>query len=175
MAAENVLQCSMTQTTAEPVTTEKPEPIQTTEQTGFNSLVGINEAARLTRRSKGQISQDTKSGRLSYELNERQQKQYQVAELARVYGLKTGEQEGSENRDEPDEEPAKTAAVEVLLLKQQLETLKQEVSSLREDKERLWKQNEQLTGRLLAAPTPPAESTLPAAAPKSFWQRMFNP
>lgn len=184
----------MTETTARPVPSRSelpPETGKTVEERPFNSYVGINEAARMTGRSKGQIGNDTKSGRLSFELNDRSQKQYQVSELDRVYGLKRPEEPSQADRQRPDETPT-TDPLEIALLRQKVQSQADTIRML----ERHTATLEQTINRLLPAPpsdalTTPAEATTtpaqitsatsPAAQPqtaaappahKTLWQRI---
>src|SRR4051812_35764550 len=57
-------------------------------ETFFEKEVGINDAASVTQRGKGQISRDSNNGRLPYTLNDKGQKRYKVADLFQLYGLK---------------------------------------------------------------------------------------
>ena len=171
VTAVSVLQSSMSDILQRDIETD-PEAIEAID---FNELVGIGRAAKLTGRSTGQIGRDANEGRLPFVLDEKKQKRYTINDLDKKYGLqRPNETERTRAIHEIKREAADAVeiAVKMARMEEQLKALEDENRRLRQTEERLWEQNQQLTGRLLAAPTPPAESTMPAAAPKSLWQRI---
>ena len=147
----------------------------------FNRDVGLTEVLQLTGRNKSQISKDTNSGRLPSTRNEQGHRRYQVRDLYQIYGFRQPKQTAPETPKEQPQATGEETAVELAVLRREVETLKRENQDLRQDKERLWETTQQLTGRLLAAPAAqpmasaqPAESTMPAAPPKTLWQRIMN-
>ena len=139
-------------------------PIQDGE-TFFSRLVGINEAAQISRASKGQISRDTKAKRLAYAVNEKGHKQYKIADLYQQYGFRESRDTSSKGPEKPQEKTAETVriAVELAALKERVSRLEEENRDLRQTRDRLLEQNHRLT---LLLPGPPTPSTEPRPQPK---------
>ena len=157
----------------------------------FDRFVGINEAISISRAGKSQISRDSKSKRLSYTLNEKGYKQYSVKDLYNLYGFRKQEQEGSEEREEPQGTSDGTInlTVELAVLRAELkakddaiqakeEALRRsedEIRDLRQTRDRLLDQNNRLTLLLPAPPTaaPEPATSAPPTERKPFWKRLF--
>ena len=164
-------------------TIEKPflEPIGTDAQaseTFFNRLVGINEAATISRASKGQISRDTNAKKLPFVLNDKEQKRYRVADLYQQYGFRPQEGTGIMEPVKPAEKEPETLqnAIELAVLKERVSRLESENSDLRHTRDQLLDQNARFT-LLLAAPpavTPEPTSSPAPAERKPFWKRFFS-
>ncbi len=185
IAAVSVLQCSMSLTDQNPVHDAVSGPEETQLENPLNRLVGITEAASMTGRNKGRISLDTNGGKLPFTKNEEGHKRYKVFDLYQLYGLQNPKPTSSRDAQKPTEGATETAletAVQLARMEERVKALENENRSLREDKRQLWETTQQLTGRLLAAPTPapqPAAAIMPAEqqappAPKSLWQRIIG-
>lgn len=168
----------------------------------YLAFVGINEAARLVGKGKQQIYRDIETGKLSWHIEESGRKTLQIADLDRVYTLKsqavTGHATSQQNRMLPVEKPSVTAsqtveaAVELAVLRAELRAkeevlrrVEEEVRDLRQNRDTLLEQNNRLT-MLLTAPPVPAEPA-PSGADlvetpktdspprrKSLWERLFS-
>ena len=161
----------------------------------YFAYVGINEAARLVGKGKQQIYRDIEAGKLSWHIGEGGKKSLQIADLDRVYKLKsqavTGNKAGNENRVLPQEKPGVTTpdpletAVELAVLKAELKAkedalrrVEEEVRDLRQNRDRLLDQNNRLT-MLLTAPKPaeqPIEAPKdePIPVPQPWYKRIFK-
>lgn len=139
-------------------TTEKPflETLETPagiSETFFNKLVGINDAATISKASKGQLSKDSNAGRIAFITNDKGHKQYKVSDLYQKYGFRNQAEASTEKPEKPQEPDAETikSAVEVAVLKERVSRLEDEVRDLRGNRDRLLDQNNRLT-MLLAPP-----------------------
>lgn len=138
--------------------------------TPYLAYVGINEAARLIGRGKQQIYRDIDAGKLSWHVGTNGRKVLQLADLDRVYGIKSStvpsHKPANENRLLPPALATETA-VELAVLKERATRLEEENRDLKHVRDRLLNDNGQLT-RLLAAPQPELTPTLP------WWKRLFS-
>ncbi len=133
----------------------------------FFAYVGINEAARLVGKGKQQIYRDIQAGKLSWNIDGGGKKTLQIADLDRVYKLKsqavTSNKTSHQNRELPPSQTAVTDqdtvknAIELAVLKERVSRLEDENRDLKQTRDRLLDQNQRLT-MLLPAPTPPAPS-----------------
>jgi hypothetical protein len=170
----------MSETVLEPISNNK-ETVSDGSETFFSRDVGIAEAAKITGRSKGQIGRDSNSGRLSYTLNEKEQKRYKVSDLYALYGFRNPKEIQSQSDERPIDISLETAVKIAVLeaeLKAKEETLRHredEIRDLRQNRDRLIEQNQRLT-LLLPAPKEHQEVVLPTPEPerKGFWQRLFS-
>ena len=157
----------------------------------FARLVGINEAASITGRNKGQISRDSNSKRLPYVLGEKGQKRYKVADLYQIYGLQQPDRTTTKEQKQPVENDGVTIknAVELAVMQERLhlqaETMRrmeQEIADLRQKQD---KQLETINRLTLLLPAPPATTSVNIAPtelersqepPKRqpFWKRLFS-
>jgi hypothetical protein len=157
----------------------------------FESDIGINEAARIFKVNKGQISRDSNNNSLSYKLDDSGNKRYQVKELYLKYGFRTIKETSNEELGNHNDNHLETTATlsqlqpaqitEIEVLKAKLEA-KEDVIRRQEDEIRdlRLKQDRQLDAvqrltMLLSAPKdekiePPAP--LPQKQP--FWKRLFS-
>jgi hypothetical protein len=157
------------------------ETVYENSETFFAREVGIAEAANITGRSKGQIGRDSNSGRLTYTLNEKEQKRYKVSDLYTLYGFRNPKETKSQPVERPLEISTETAVKIAVLeteLKAKEETLRhrdEEIRDLRQNRDRLIEQNQRLT-LLLPAPKESQEAPMSAPKPerKGFWQRLFS-
>lgn len=148
-------------------------------ETFFKKLVGIAEAASITGRSKGQIGRDSNSGRLSYTLNEKEQKRYKVEDLYQLYGFRNPKEIGSKSIERQVEFTTETA-VRIAVLESELKAREEalrrseeEVRDLRQNRDKLIEQNQRLT-LLLTGSKIEIAPTAPHAEKKTFWQRLFS-
>ncbi len=153
---------------AEPIVT----PVVKTAVTTFKSFVGINEAARLAGKGKQQIYRDIQAGKLSYQ-DQNGKKLIQVADLDRLYTLKsqsvTSNDNSSENRVLPPDAVSVTneTAIENARLQVQIEAerkinglLTSQIEDLMHQRNILNEQNNRLTLMLTSsAPKPDTTST----------------
>jgi hypothetical protein len=151
----------------------------------FDREVGINEAASITGRGKGQIGRDSNTGRLKYTLNDKEQKRYKVADLYQLYGFKNPKDTSNDLTKIPDEKLKDTTQtdVELAILKERLnaqekvlQRMESEINDLRQNRDRQLETINKLT-LLLPAPQSAitqalSESQQPPVK-KSFWQRLF--
>jgi hypothetical protein len=175
---------------------QSPEPLVTSVENqvlpSYLAYVGINEAARLTGKGKQQIYRDIEAGRLSWHIEESGRKTLQIADLDRVYKLKsqnvTSTKTGDNNRLLPASQTDVTTtetietAVRIAVLEAELKAkaealqrVEDENRDLRQTRDKLLDQNNRLT-MLLPAPTPPAPLVVAEPEPPkrpSFWQRLF--
>jgi hypothetical protein len=152
-------------------------------QVFFDREVGINEAASITGRGKGQIGRDSNSGRLKYTLNDKEQKRYKVADLYQLYGLKNPKDTSSSSEKIPDENHVDTrqASIELAVLKERLHSqekamqrMENEINDLRQNRDR---QLETINKLTLLLPSPQSATHQLPSEPfikKSFWQRLFS-
>lgn len=135
-------------------------------------LVGINEASRLTGKNKAIISRDSKSGRLSFIVDEGGvAKRYYVSELERVYGKLrnpvTGYEPVTNHQNEPLEETIVTSALpEVIKAKNEvIDLLKRQVEDLQRERDN-WREQ-----AIRVLPPPPEPSRVQPATKErfSFW------
>ena len=175
---------------------QSPEPNVTTSEDQalppYLAYVGINEAARLIGKGKQQIYRDIEAGKLSWHIEESGRKTLQIADLDRVYKLKsqnvTDTRTGDKNRLLPISKEDVTTqetienAVRIAMLEAELKAktealqrIEEENRDLRQTRDKLLDQNGQLT-RLLPAPAALSEPEAPAhAAPRpSLWKRIFS-
>ncbi len=184
----------MSETIQEPVSGKVSEAIETPHresETFFRRLVGINEAATISRASKGQISRDTKSKRLAYTLDEKGQKRYTVADLYQLYGFREQKETSTTEPEKPAEINAETikTAVEIAVLRAELKAkdealrrMEEDNRDLRQTRDKLLDQNARMTlllpappaitGAALAAPEPERSPEPPKRQP--FWKRLFS-
>jgi hypothetical protein len=155
----------------------------------FESNIGINEAARVFKVNKGQISRDSNKNSLSYKLDDNGNKRYQVKELYLKYGFRTTKETSTEeqgnHRDNQSEttttpsqlQPAQITEIEVL--KAKLEA-KEDVIRRQEDEIRdlRLKQDRQLDAvqRLTMLLSAPKDEKIepPASQKQPFWKRLFS-
>jgi hypothetical protein len=140
-------------------------------------LIGINEAARLTGKSKSVIWNKTKAGTLSSVSDGDGKKKYQVSELERVFGTlstpepRTERTGGVSNQTEPTERTEELrlklaeAQKEVEFLRERVKDKDERIEELRQDRDR-WHSEFQ---SMKALPAPAASS--PPAKP-GFWARL---
>jgi hypothetical protein len=135
-------------------------------------LVGINEAARLTGKSKSVIWNKTKSGVLSAVADGQGKKKYQLAELERVFGQltvsepRTEPEEGSKNQSEPQSETAELR-LKLALAEQELRHKDEIIRRIEEHKTDIESERDHLRQENATL------KMLPAPAPKpNFWQRL---
>ena len=148
-------------------------------ETFFKKFVGIAEAASITGRSKGQIGRDSNSGRLTYTLNEKEQKRYKVEDLYQLYGFRNPKETGSKSIERQGELNAETA-IRIAVLESELKAREdalrrseEEVRDLRQNRDRLIEQNQRLT-LLLTGSKIETTSSAPQPEKKTFWQRLFS-
>ena len=168
----------MSETIQQPVTDMVTEAKETTAQpseTFFARLVGINEAASITGRNKGQISRDTTAKRLPYVLNEKGLKRYKVADLFQHYGFKQPEDTAKKEVQQQAENSVETirTAVELAVLKERVSRLEDENRDLRYTRDKHLDTIQRLTLLLPAPPTAAPEPVISPAERKSFWKRLF--
>lgn len=155
-------------------------------ETFLNKEVGINEAASITGRGKGQIGRDSNKGRLPFRLNEKGHKCYKVFDLHTLYGLKKPKKTSLKTEERPviNQAGAHSDAIELVILRERLQAqektmlrMEHEIMDLRQNRDRQLETIERLT---LLLPAPQKSSpTQPALAPtdtqkKSIWQRLFS-
>jgi hypothetical protein len=182
--------------------TEAEDTTSKSSETFFAKLVGINEAATITGRGKGQIARDANSKRLACTLNDKGQKRYKVADLFQLYGFREPKETSINNPEIPHEKSDDTtkAAVELAVLQERLraqeetiqrmertqaettQRMEREIQDLRQSRDRLLDQNNRLT---LLLPAPPATTGAAIAAPEPernqeppkrqpLWKRLFS-
>jgi len=64
-----------------------PQKSESTPETFYNSYVSFMKAAELVGKNRGQISKDTKLGKLPFRVSDDGRKQYKVSDLDAIYGL----------------------------------------------------------------------------------------
>lgn len=184
------------------VVTEAEDTTSNSSETFFAKLVGINEAATITGRGKGQIARDSNAKRLAYSLNDKGQKRYKVADLFQLYGFRQPKETSLNTSEIPQgisDDTTKTA-VEFAVLQERLraqeemiqrmertqaettQRMEREIQDLRQSRDRLLDQNNRLT---LLLPAPAAitgtaiastETERSPEPPKRqpFWKRLFS-
>jgi hypothetical protein len=185
-------------TTAELVTEAVQKPIDTTSlvsdntkvvsaESPFFAFVGINEAARLTGKTKTQIYRDIEASKLSWQFDQKGGKKLQIADLDRVYGLKkpvdTGSKDGIKDQMKPLEKPKDTTsdttelAVKLAVLEERLrakdEVIRmqtEQIEDLRDQREKLQDQTQRLT--LMLPPPAANNNSLDASQKRSWWDRI---
>lgn len=121
--------------------------------------VGAQRAAELTGKSKSTIQRAMKSGKLSYELNDHDQRVIDVSELERVFGLVPQSNQAEEGGSAPSGKNT-SAEVEILkarqtmeverlnlqirLLNEQLDTAKEQIADLKTQRDQWQKQAQQV-------------------------------
>lgn len=158
-------------------------------ETFFEKLVGINEAATISRASKGQISRDARGERLAYTLDEKGQKRYKVADLFQKYGFRDQSESSIVSRLKPKESNADTSGseIELAILKTQLQgkdevirhkeeamrRMEEEIRDLRQKQDKHLEALQRFT-LLLSAPKDMSQASLIQTERKTFWQRLFS-
>jgi len=160
------------------------EAVTKKSETFFNRLVGINEAATISRASKGQISRDSKANTIHYELDEKNQKRYKVADLYQKYGFREQAESSSKEEVKPFENLPETlsSAVELAVLQTELKAKEDTIRRMEDEiRDLRQKQDKQLDtiqrfSLLLSAPKEPQPVPMPTPEPeqKSFWKRLFG-
>lgn len=135
------------------------QPIETMEEPTME--VGINQAAKITRKNKSTIWRDTKSGVLSSKANGKGQRVYDIAELERVYGQiydpDAPETNATEviavasNQPQPGIE-AEKLALKLEFLERELTLVKDQLTEARSDRDH-WRTQAETVLRALPAPT----------------------
>jgi hypothetical protein len=180
----------MTETIQHPVTkadeTSDATLAETPSSHFFNSYVGINKAASITGRNKGQISRDTNGKKLAHTLNDKGQKQYKVADLFQLYGFQQPSETKLQEHPEPQKQPPDLTTVTTADMVRLEERLAAKDDALRKAEEQIqemrireqWLKEKydqlslQLTG---PAVTPEAAApTIEPPTPRTFWQRFFS-
>ena len=165
-------------------------PSEKSATVSFSAYVGLNEASRLTGVHKTTITRDVKAGRLSYTIDERGNKRYQVADLDRLYRVSgngatttTSSDTGNNDRLRPlvATDATTPESVELAVLKERLSAredtirrLENQVEELRTDK-RLLQGQIDVTTRLLEGKKESAQSeteNLPSKLP--WWRKLFQ-
>jgi hypothetical protein len=165
------------------VVTNENETVAESSETFFSKKVGISEAATITGRSRGQIGRDSNTGRLTYTLDDKEQKRYVVSDLYQLYGFKRHPENLKEDEKRHEQSSTETV-VKIAVLESELAAktnalnrIEEEVRDLRQSRDKLLEQNNRLT---LLLPSPQSAITQPplAEAPppvkKPFWQRLFS-
>ena len=141
-------------------------------------LIGINEAAKLTGKSKSVIWSKTKSGVLSSVFDGGGKKKYQISELERVFGTlitpepRTELENSSSNQSEPmkrtEELHIKLAEAlkEIEFLREKVRDKDERIDDLRQDRDR-WHSEFQ---SIKALPAPTSNSST-SQKKRGFWSR----
>jgi hypothetical protein len=153
--------------------------------------VGINQAAKITRKNKSVIWRDEKAGKLSSKANGKGHKVYDIAELERVYGqiydpaqdetAETVAGKVASDQTQPDIEAVKLA-LKLEFIERELSLIKDQLTEIKTDRDH-WRNQAETALRALpppavTAPQPEPEATVPVSAtnnnqPKpSLWQRL---
>jgi hypothetical protein len=184
----------MADTEQQPVTLQVKDEEVTSMQPSeifFARLVGINEAASITGRNKGQISRDSNSKRLPYILGDKGQKRYKVADLYQIYGLQQPDRTTTKEQKQPVENNDVTIknAVELAVMQERLhaqaETMRrmeQEIADLRQKQDKQLDTISRLTLLLPAPPVTTGTALAPAEPERSpeqpkrqpFWKKLFS-
>jgi|GEM_PF-5314133 len=153
-------------------------------ETFFEKEVGINEAASITQRGKGQISRDSNSGRLTYTLNDKGQKRYKVADLFQLYGLKKPKETGCKideiptgNMSDTSDNTVALAVLQerVLAYEKAMQRMELEIMDLRQNRDKQLETIQRLTLLLPSLKTTTQEvQPVESPAKRSFWKRFFS-
>jgi len=160
------------------------EAVPQKSETFFNRLVGINEAATISRASKGQISRDSKANVIHYELDEKGQKRYKVADLYHKYGFREQSESSSKEEVKPSENLTETlsSAVELAVLQTELkakeDTIRRMEDEIRDLRHKQDKQLDTIQRFTLLLSAPKELQSVPMTTPeperKSFWKRLLG-
>ena len=153
----------------------------------YLAYVGINEAARLVSKGKTQIYRDIEAGKLSWHIEDDGKKTLQIADLDRVYKLKSQRDTGNDTLDQnhllpqngsTDTTPQSTeTAIKIAVLEAELKAkdaalkrMEDEVKDLRQNRDKQLETIQRLTMILPVSPMPSAEIAQQAAPRKPYWK-----
>jgi hypothetical protein len=173
------------ETDATKPTTAKNEPTAVL-MTQSGAYVGLNEAKRLTGKSKDTILRHAEKGTISWMLNDQKRKVYQVVDLERVFGFTTtptSRDEGASNQNDQHDQEEPTA-VELAVLREKLRHAEEMTRVYQDQAQRAereaedWKQQAAQAMRMLTYQPQPVENDQndqPQPAPKLEPEPMPQP
>ena len=139
--------------------------------------VGINQAAKITRKNKSVIWRDEKAGKLSSKANGKGNKVYDIAELERVYGqiydpnqeatAETVAVQVASDQTQPSIE-AEKLALKLEFIERELNLVKEQLTEIKTDRDH-WRSQAETALRALPAPFSTTNSNQPKP---SLWQRL---
>ena len=139
--------------------------------------VGINQAAKITRKNKSVIWRDEKSGKLSATQDGKGKKVYNIAELERVYGqiydpnqpatTETAAGQVASDQMQPAIE-AEKLALKLEFVERELNLVKEQLTEIKTDRDH-WRSQAETALRALPAPVSATNSNQPKP---TFWQRL---
>jgi hypothetical protein len=101
-------------------------------QGGAMTSIGLSEAAKLTGRNQSTIHRAMKAGRISYAINETGERRVDVAELERVFGIKSHGNSAMPGNDAAALQSNDTQAGELAALQRLLDERERTIADLRE-------------------------------------------